>query len=47
MYRALRDNNVPTKFIAYPLSGHGPEDPVHQMDVDRRYVEWYATYLGK
>ncbi|HEV7766239.1 MAG TPA: S9 family peptidase [Thermoanaerobaculia bacterium] len=45
MYRALRDNNVPTKFIAYPLSGHFPEDPVHTMDIDRRYVEWFAEYL--
>ncbi|HEX2062062.1 MAG TPA: S9 family peptidase [Thermoanaerobaculia bacterium] len=45
MYRALRDNGVTTKFIAYPLSGHSPDDPVHTMDVDRRYVEWYAEYL--
>lgn len=45
MFRALRDNDVPARFIAYPLSGHSPEDPVHQMDVDRRWVEWFATYL--
>jgi dipeptidyl aminopeptidase/acylaminoacyl peptidase len=45
MYHALKDNGVPVKFIAYPISGHGPDDPVHQADVDRRYVEWFAKYL--
>jgi dipeptidyl aminopeptidase/acylaminoacyl peptidase len=45
MYRALRDNGVKTKFIAYPLSGHSPEDPVHIMDVDRRYVDWHKEHL--
>ena len=45
LYRALKDNGVKTKFIAYPLSGHSPEDPVHQSDVDRRYVEWFREYL--
>ena len=45
MYRALKDNGVTTKFIAYPLSGHSPDDPTHQSDVDRRYVEWFSTYL--
>lgn len=45
MYRALKDNGVTTKFIAYPLSGHNADDPVHQSDVDRRYVDWFSTYL--
>ena len=45
MYRALSDNGVPVKFIAYPVSGHSPEDPVHQADVYRRYVEWFSQYL--
>ena len=45
MYRALSDNGVPVKFIAYPVSGHGPDDPAHQADIDRRYVEWFAQYL--
>lgn len=45
MYRALRDNGVPTKFIAYPVGGHSPEDPVHAADVERRYVEWFSRYL--
>ncbi|HJT17669.1 MAG TPA: S9 family peptidase, partial [Thermoanaerobaculia bacterium] len=45
MYRALSDNGVPVKFIAYPVSGHGPSDPVHQADVYRRYVDWFSQYL--
>jgi dipeptidyl aminopeptidase/acylaminoacyl peptidase len=45
LYHILRDNGVPTKFIAYPLTGHNPSDPVHQQDVDRRWVDWLKTYL--
>lgn len=45
MYRALKDNGVPVKFILYPLSGHNADDPAHQSDVDRRYVDWYRTHL--
>jgi dipeptidyl aminopeptidase/acylaminoacyl peptidase len=45
MYRALRDNNVPTKFIAYPVSGHSPEDPLRNVDIEKRYVEWLGQYL--
>ena len=45
MYRALKDNGVPVKFIGYPVGGHSPDDPAHQTDVDRRYVEWFSTYL--
>ena len=29
----------------YPVSGHSPEDPIHQADIDRRYVEWFGQYL--
>jgi len=46
LYHALRDNGVETKFIAYPLGGHSPADPVHLRDVDRRWVEWLKTHLG-
>ena len=45
MYRALSDNGVPVKFIAYPVSGHSPEDPVHAADISRRYAEWFSQYL--
>ena len=46
LYHALRDNGVATQFIAYPLGGHSPTDPVHMRDVDRRWVEWLSKYLG-
>ena len=45
MYHALSDNGVPVKFIAYPVSGHSPDDPVHQSDIDRRYVDWFSAHL--
>jgi dipeptidyl aminopeptidase/acylaminoacyl peptidase len=45
LYHALADNNVPTQFIAYPLPGHSPTDPVHMKDVDRRWIDWLLKYL--
>jgi dipeptidyl aminopeptidase/acylaminoacyl peptidase len=45
MYHALQDNGVPVKFIAYPVTGHSPDDPVHGADVERRYAEWFSLYL--
>ena len=45
LYHALKDNGVPVKFIAYPVAGHFPGDPVRSMDVDRRWVEWMDQYL--
>jgi len=46
LYRSLKDNGVTTQFIAYPLPGHSPADPVHSRDVSRRWVEWLGRYLG-
>jgi len=45
MYRALKDNGVTTKFYAYPVAGHFPEDPVRAADVARRWIDWLAEYL--
>jgi dipeptidyl aminopeptidase/acylaminoacyl peptidase len=46
LYHALRDNGVTTKFVAYPVPGHFPDDPVRQRDVYRRWVEWMDQHLG-
>lgn len=45
MYHALKDNGVPTKFIAYPVGGHFPGDPVRASDVFARWVTWINQYL--
>jgi len=45
LYHALRDNGVPTKFVAYPIYGHNATDPVRQRDVQRRWVEWIEQYF--
>jgi len=45
LYRALRDNHVETQFYAYPVGGHFPGDPIRQMDVDQRWVDWVSAHL--
>lgn len=45
MYHALKDNGVTTKFIAYPVGGHFPGDPVRAADVMTRWVNWINQYL--
>jgi dipeptidyl aminopeptidase/acylaminoacyl peptidase len=42
LYHALKDNGVDVQFIAYPVPGHFPPDPVHQRDVRRRWIEWIS-----
>lgn len=46
LFGALRDNNIPVQFIAYPGSGHFPDDPVRSMDVYKRWMEWLEKYLS-
>jgi dipeptidyl aminopeptidase/acylaminoacyl peptidase len=45
LYHALKDNQVPVKFFAYPTAGHFPGDPVRVMDVYRRWTAWMDQYL--
>ncbi len=45
LFGALRDNEVPTQFIAYPGRGHFPGDPVQREDVYRRWLGWLEGYL--
>jgi len=40
LFRALRDNAVPVRFVAYAQGGHMPSDPVNQRDWYRRWLEW-------
>ena len=45
LYHALKDNGVPVKFVAYPVPGHFPGDPVRSQDVYRRWLDWLDQYL--
>ncbi|HEX9893111.1 MAG TPA: S9 family peptidase [Gemmatimonadales bacterium] len=45
LYHALKDNGVPVQFIAYPVGGHFPPDPVHQRDVYRRWIAWIEEHF--
>jgi dipeptidyl aminopeptidase/acylaminoacyl peptidase len=45
LYRALKDNHVTTEFYAIPSGGHFPGDPVRQMDVFQRWVDWLQRFL--
>jgi dipeptidyl aminopeptidase/acylaminoacyl peptidase len=45
LYHALKDNGVPVKFVAYPIPGHFPGDPVRYQDVYRRWLDWLDQCL--
>ena len=35
------------KFVAYPVGGHFPADPIHQRDIYRRWIAWIAEQFGE
>lgn len=45
LYHVLKDNGVPTKFIAWNIPAHNASDPVRQMEVSRLWLEWMDQYL--
>jgi dipeptidyl aminopeptidase/acylaminoacyl peptidase len=45
MYHALKDNGVTVEFVAYPVHGHHPSDPVRSEDVTKRWLAWIDRYL--
>jgi dipeptidyl aminopeptidase/acylaminoacyl peptidase len=47
LFRALSDLGVETKFIAYPVGGHGPGDPVRLTNWYDRWLEWIEQHDGK
>jgi dipeptidyl aminopeptidase/acylaminoacyl peptidase len=44
-YRALRDNGKDATFVAYPIDGHFPSDPVRVLDLYGRWIDWFASHL--
>ncbi len=46
LFHALKDNGVTVKFVAFPVPGHSPSDPLRSRDVWRRWTAWLAQYLN-
>ncbi|MEZ4417657.1 MAG: S9 family peptidase [Gemmatimonadota bacterium] len=44
-YRALNRRGVPTEFIVYPRTPHGPREPKLLMDVTGRILSWFDVHL--
>jgi len=44
-FRALQDNGVESKFIAFPISGHSPTDPIRVREMNRYILDWLVKYL--
>jgi dipeptidyl aminopeptidase/acylaminoacyl peptidase len=45
MYRSLRDNHIPVRFVGIPVSGHYPGDPVRRSEIDRLWLHWLDDHL--
>ncbi|HEY6064752.1 MAG TPA: S9 family peptidase [Thermoanaerobaculia bacterium] len=45
-WHALKTLGVPTTLVIFENEGHAITDPKHQLDRDRRLVEWFDKYLG-
>jgi len=46
-YRALKRRGVPTEFVKYPRTPHGPREPKLLMDVTPRILDWFDEHLGR
>ena len=47
LYHALKDNGAPVKFIAYPVTGHSPSDPIRARNVWQQWIAWLEPYLNE
>jgi len=44
-FRVLQDNGIESKFIAFPISGHVPTDPIRVREMNRFILDWLDKYL--
>tara|TARA_B100000315_G_scaffold252938_1_gene290753 strand:+ start:4423 stop:4839 length:417 start_codon:yes stop_codon:yes gene_type:complete len=46
LFHALKDNEVAVKFVAYPIPGHFPQDPIHVRDIYDRWIDWIEKHFA-
>ena len=44
-FRVLQDNGTESKFIAFPIAGHSPTDPIRVREMNRYILDWLDKYL--
>ena len=44
-HRALRGGDLPVELVVYPREPHSIGERRHQVDLMRRVLDWYGTYL--
>ncbi|HYI15518.1 MAG TPA: S9 family peptidase [Thermomicrobiales bacterium] len=44
-FRGLRRYGVPTELVTYPREPHGIQERNHQIDLNRRIVEWFQRWM--
>jgi dipeptidyl aminopeptidase/acylaminoacyl peptidase len=45
LYRGLKYYGVKSELVLYPREGHGIREEKHQLDIYRRVITWFETYL--
>jgi dipeptidyl aminopeptidase/acylaminoacyl peptidase len=45
LYRGLKYYGVKSEFVIYPREGHSIREEKHQLDLYRRILGWFETYL--
>ncbi len=43
-HQALQARGVPTEMVIYPDEGHGIKQPIHQVDVLKRTIQWFRRF---
>lgn len=44
-FRGLRRYGVPTELVTYPREPHGIQERNHQIDLNRRIVDWFQRWI--
>ncbi len=44
-FRGLRRHGVPTELVTYPREPHGIQERLHQIDLNRRIVDWFQRWI--
>jgi dipeptidyl aminopeptidase/acylaminoacyl peptidase len=45
LFRALKEARVETSFVAIPVKGHFPGDPIRARELFRRWIGWLEPRL--